>query len=72
MKKRLVDILNGIADGVFPTVKHSLKKTPTGTEINRARLTASVGSWLLMIAMFKGWLTFEHFAELLKLILTID
>lgn len=72
MKKRLEDILNGIADGIFPTVKHSLKKTQTGTEINRARLTASVGSWLLMIAMFKGWLKFEQFGEFLKIILTLD
>jgi len=72
MKKRIHDILNGIADGIFPTVKHSIKKTPDGTEINRARLTAAVLSWMLMIAMFKGWLTFEHFGELLKILLTID
>ncbi len=72
MKKKIIDILNGIADGIFPTIRNSFKKTNDGHEVSRARLTASVLSWIFSIAMLKGWITFSQLVDLLKMIFTLE
>lgn len=72
MKKRIIEILNGIADGIFPNVNNSIKIGENGREINRARLTASVLSWMVGIGFIKGWIKLEDLAEILKLIFLTD
>lgn len=72
MRKRIVEIFNGIADGIFPSIRPSIKKQEDGTtEVNRARLTASVLSWILVIAFLKGWITAEQVASLLIKMFTL-
>lgn len=61
--------MNGIADGIFPSIRNSVKTDDDGNrEINRARLTASVLAWLAFIALLKGWLPLE---SVLKFIQTL-
>jgi len=71
MKKRLINILNGIADGVSPSLRNSIKKTNDGFEVNRARLTASVLSFMVMVGMLKGWITFDQLMKFLHLVFTV-
>ncbi len=52
MKTKMKDVLNGIADGIFPSIRNAIKDN----EVNRARLTASLISWSLAIAYLKGWI----------------
>ena len=68
MKKRIVNVLNGIADGIFPSIGNSIKNTNDGREINRARLTASVLSWMLTIAFLMGVIPLSSIVEILKMI----
>ena len=73
MKKRIIDIFNGIADGILPNVKNSISKNANdGKEINRARLTASILSFLIFIAMLRGWITWNNLVSLLKMIFTLN
>lgn len=73
MRKRISEILNGIADGIFPSIRNSIKKDAEGhTEINRARLTAAVLSWMILIALLKGWITVSQLASLITSIFSLN
>lgn len=72
MKKKIHSILNGIADGIFPSIFRSIGKDENGKmEINNSRLVASVFSWILLIAFLRGTINLESLIELLKVLLTV-
>jgi hypothetical protein len=68
MKRKWINILNGIADGMLPNIGNSIRRTKTGKTFNRPRLVASVLSWITLIAMLKGWLTTEQLIEIIRII----
>jgi hypothetical protein len=72
MNKRIVDILEGIADGIFPNVSKSIKHTAKGREVNGLRLTVAVLSWLTAIGLIKGVVSFAQIIELVKIITRIE
>lgn len=70
MKKKLINILLGIKDGVFPSVENSVKRDEKGTpHLNTARMVAGVLSWLVMIAALLGFLPWESVLAFLKMLL---
>lgn len=73
MKKRTKDILQGIADGLFPGVVSSIKKTNSGRmEINKTRLIACTLTYGCFVAVLKGWLTLEKALEFIKILFNAE
>lgn len=72
MKQKWIDILNGIADGILPSTGKSIEKTNDGRKINRARMTSSLLSWLLAIALLTGKISVSQLMDLVKFIFTLE
>jgi hypothetical protein len=72
MKPKIKDVLNGIVDGSLPAISSSITKKEDGSrEVNRARLTASVLSWLIFIAFVRGLIPLDTALEFLRLLFAL-